>query len=125
MFVQIFYADSGKYLTQDERDVVFSNIDDLLICNTALLSDMENRQNEKANVVDRIGDVFLKHVNKFKYSLYLSILTGYIYIQADSLQCYSTYCQKQSYATKFLQKKREDDQWFEVFLKVLQISHVL
>jgi hypothetical protein len=59
---------------------VFSNIDDLLICNTALLSDMENRQNEKANVVDRIGDVFLKHVNKFKYSLYLSILTGYIYI---------------------------------------------
>lgn len=41
---------------------------------------MENRQNEKANVVDRIGDVFLKHVNKFKYSLYLSILTGYIYI---------------------------------------------
>lgn len=49
-------------MTQDERDVVFSNIDDLLICNTALLSDMENRQNEKANVVDKIGDVFLKHV---------------------------------------------------------------
>lgn len=38
--------------------------------------------------------------------------------QADSLQCYSTYCRNQSYATKFLQKKREDDQWFEVFLKV-------
>ncbi|KAI7888806.1 uncharacterized protein EV154DRAFT_424999 [Mucor mucedo] len=89
MIINIFYADSGKYLTQDERDVVFSNIDDLLICNTALLSDMENRQNEKANV-------------------------------ADSLQCYSTYCRNQSYATKFLQKKREDDQWFEVFLKTAQ-----
>ncbi|KAG2195516.1 hypothetical protein INT47_002712 [Mucor saturninus] len=100
MIINIFYADSGKYLTQDERDVVFSNIDDLLICNTALLSDMENRQNEKANVVDKIGDVFLKH--------------------ADSLQCYSTYCRNQSYATKFLQKKREDDQWFEVFLKTAQ-----
>ncbi|CAO3630800.1 unnamed protein product [Mucor fragilis] len=100
MIINVFYADSGKYLSQDERDVVFSNIDDLLICNTALLSDMETRQREQANVVDKIGDVFLKH--------------------ADSLQCYSTYCRNQSYATKFLQKKREDDQWFEVFLKTAQ-----
>ncbi|GAA5798518.1 hypothetical protein EDC94DRAFT_593478 [Helicostylum pulchrum] len=100
MIINIFYADSAKYLSQDERDVVFSNIDDLLICNTALLSDMETRQNEKANVVDKIGDVFLRH--------------------ADGLQCYSTYCRNQSYATKFLQKKREDDQWFEVFLKTAQ-----
>ncbi|KAG2237303.1 hypothetical protein INT48_009036 [Thamnidium elegans] len=111
MIINIFYADSAKYLSQDERDVVFSNIDDLLICNTALLSDMETRQNEKANVVDKIGDVFLRH--------------------ADSLQCYSTYCRNQSYATKFLQKKREDDQWFEVFLKTrvecrsLDLSHFL
>ncbi|KAG2207242.1 hypothetical protein INT46_008860 [Mucor plumbeus] len=100
MIINVFYADAGKYLSQDERDVVFSNIDDLLICNTALLSDMETRQREQANVVDKIGDVFLKH--------------------ADSLQCYSTYCRNQSYATKFLQKKREDDQWFEVFLKTAQ-----
>ncbi|KAL7334415.1 hypothetical protein PS15p_200047 [Mucor circinelloides] len=100
MIINVFYTDSGKYLSQDERDVVFSNIDDLLICNTALLSDMETRQREQANVVDKIGDVFLKH--------------------ADSLQCYSTYCRNQSYATKFLQKKREDDQWFEVFLKTAQ-----
>lgn len=50
-------------MSQDERDVVFSNIDDLLICNTALLSDMETRQREKGNVVDSIGDVFLKHVS--------------------------------------------------------------
>ncbi|KAK4521682.1 uncharacterized protein ATC70_004214 [Mucor velutinosus] len=100
MIINVFYTDSGKYLSQDERDVVFSNIDDLLICNTALLSDMETRQRGQANVVDKIGDVFLKH--------------------ADSLQCYSTYCRNQSYATKFLQKKREDDQWFEVFLKTAQ-----
>ncbi|CEP12393.1 hypothetical protein [Parasitella parasitica] len=100
MIINVFYTDSGKYLSQDERDVVFSNIDDLLICNTALLSDMETRQREQANVIDNIGDVFLKH--------------------ADSLQCYSTYCRNQSYATKFLQKKREDDQWFEVFLKTAQ-----
>ncbi|KAG0745074.1 hypothetical protein G6F23_004691 [Rhizopus arrhizus] len=100
MIVNVFYTDSGKYLTQDERDVVFSNIDDLLICNTALLSDMETRQREQANVVDKIGDIFLKHAN--------------------SLKCYSTYCQNQSYASKFLQKKREEDQWLEVFLKTAQ-----
>lgn len=58
----MFYVDSGKYLSQEERDVVFSNIDDLLICNTAFLSDMETRQKDQANVVDKIGDVFLTHV---------------------------------------------------------------
>ena len=61
-FAKVFYTESGKYLSQDERDVVFSNIDDLLICNTALLSDMETRQREQANVIDKIGDIFLQHV---------------------------------------------------------------
>ncbi|KAI8338784.1 hypothetical protein EDC96DRAFT_611240 [Choanephora cucurbitarum] len=100
MIVNVFYTESGKYLSQDERDVVFSNIDDLLICNTALLSDMETRQREQANVIDKIGDIFLQHAN--------------------GLKCYSSYCRNQSYATKFLQKKREEDQWFEVFLKTAQ-----
>ncbi|RCH90712.1 hypothetical protein CU097_003149 [Rhizopus azygosporus] len=100
LIVNVFYTDSGKYLTQDERDVIFSNIDDLLLCNTSLLSDMETRQREQGNVVDKIGDIFLKH--------------------AESLKCYSTFCRNQSYATKFLQKKREEDQWFEVFLKTAQ-----
>jgi hypothetical protein len=69
--------DSGKYLSQDERDVVFSNIDDLLICNTALLSDMESRQKENGNVVDYIGDVFLKHVSFYSskiHSIWLNML---------------------------------------------------
>lgn len=80
---------------------------------------METRQREQANVVDKIGDVFLKHVS---ISILIRVLIEtdpwFDLWQADSLQCYSTYCRNQSYATKFLQKKREDDQWFEVFLKV-------
>ncbi|KAI9478903.1 MAG: hypothetical protein EXX96DRAFT_525777 [Benjaminiella poitrasii] len=92
MIINVFYTDSGKYLSQDECDVVFSNIDDLLLCNTALLSDMESRQREQANVIDKI----------------------------DDLKCYSMYCRNQSYASKFLQKKREEDQWFDVFLKATQ-----
>ncbi|KAL0078645.1 hypothetical protein J3Q64DRAFT_1664753 [Phycomyces blakesleeanus] len=110
----VFYADSGKYLTQEEQDVVFSNIDDLLLCNTALFSDLETRQREGGGVVGNVGDVFLKH--------------------AESLKCYSTYCRNQSFASRFLQKKREEDQWFEVFLKTartrtecrsLDLSHFL
>lgn len=37
-------------------------MDDLLLCNTALLSDLEAKQREGANVVSTVGDVFLKHV---------------------------------------------------------------
>ncbi|CAO3592901.1 unnamed protein product [Absidia cylindrospora] len=100
MIVNIFYTDSGKYLRPNEQDVVFSNIDDLLLCNTAFYSDLETRQRECANVVDCIGDIFLQH--------------------AESLKCYSTFCRNQSFASRLLQKKREEDQWFEVFLKTAQ-----
>ncbi|CAO3620385.1 unnamed protein product [Cunninghamella echinulata] len=100
MIVNLFYAESGKYLKQNEQEVVFSNIEDLLICNTTFLSDLETRQRECANVIDCVGDIFLQH--------------------AESLKCYSTYCRNQSFASRFLQKKREEDQWFEVFLKTAQ-----
>ncbi|KAI9492304.1 hypothetical protein BDB00DRAFT_441263 [Zychaea mexicana] len=100
LVVSVFYADSGKYLTRDEQDVVFSNIDELLLCNTALLSDLESRQQESAGVISNIGDVFLKH--------------------AENLNCYSTYCRNQSFASRFLQDKRQQDQWFDVFLKTAQ-----
>lgn len=61
---KVFYAESSKYLTRDEQDIVFSNIDDLLICNTTLLSDLESRQRDGTGVVGNIGDIFLKHVRK-------------------------------------------------------------
>ncbi|KAJ8662806.1 hypothetical protein O0I10_000982 [Lichtheimia ornata] len=89
LIANVFYTESMKYLARDEQDVVFSNIDDLLLTNTALLSDMEARQNEGANV-------------------------------ADNLKCYSTYCRNQSFASRLLQDKRKQDQWFNVFLKTAQ-----
>ncbi|KAI7880960.1 hypothetical protein K492DRAFT_207137 [Lichtheimia hyalospora FSU 10163] len=100
LIINVYYTESMKYLARDEQDVVFSNIDDLLLTNTALLSDMEARQNEEANVVSKIGDIFLKH--------------------ADNLKCYSTYCRNQSFASRLLQDKRKQDQWFNVFLKTAQ-----
>ncbi|KAG0191810.1 hypothetical protein DFQ28_010924 [Apophysomyces sp. BC1034] len=82
MIVNIFYVDSGKYLSQEEQDVVFANVDDLLLCNTALLSDLEARQRENANVIDSIGDIFIKHILKSTpkkhsdYGLVRSALAG-------------------------------------------------
>ncbi|ORX55702.1 hypothetical protein DM01DRAFT_1335097 [Hesseltinella vesiculosa] len=100
MIVNVFFVDSSKYLQPNEQDVIFSNIDDLLLCNTALLSDLEKRQRECANVIDCVGDIFLQH--------------------AESLNCYSSFCRNQSFASRFLQKKRSEDQWFDVFLKTAQ-----
>ncbi|KAI8070947.1 hypothetical protein BC940DRAFT_175940 [Gongronella butleri] len=115
MIVNVFFVDSSKYIQPNEQDVIFSNIDDLLLCNTALLSDLEKRQRECANVVDCVGDIFLQH--------------------AESLKCYSTFCRNQSFASRFLQKKRQEDQMFDVFLKTtaqnrpecrsLDLSHFL
>jgi hypothetical protein len=43
--------------------VIFSNVEDLLLCNTAILSDLEDRQREGANFVGAVGDIFLTHVS--------------------------------------------------------------
>ncbi|KAI9322514.1 hypothetical protein BX666DRAFT_1849334 [Dichotomocladium elegans] len=89
LIINVFYTDSARYLERDEQDVIFSNIEDLLLCNTALLSDLESRQRDDGNF-------------------------------ADNLKCYSTYCRNQSFASKLLQDKRHQDQWFDVFLKTAQ-----
>lgn len=43
--------------------MIFSNVEDLLLCNTAILSDLEDRQLEGANFVSGVGDIFLTHVS--------------------------------------------------------------
>lgn len=60
---QVFYADSSQYLSPDAQNVIFSNVEDLLLCNTGILSDLEDRQREGANFVSAIGDIFLTHVS--------------------------------------------------------------
>jgi len=65
--------------------------------NTALLSDLEQRQ-EEGTVVECIGDVFLKH--------------------ADNMTCYIEYCGNQMNASKFLIMRRSADRELDQFLKV-------
>jgi len=100
LIVNVFYANSSQYLSPDAQNVIFSNVEDLLLCNTAILSDLEDRQLEGANFVSGVGDIFLTH--------------------AENLKCYQTYCRNQSAASKFLQKKRDEDKVFAAFLKSCQ-----
>src|SRR5687768_14888897 len=91
MIIQVFYGPLGQRqqdfsLTDQELSIIFSNIQDILICNTEILSDMEQRQSEQEFLVDCIGDTILNH--------------------SDGLKCYVKYCGGQLEGSKFLQKKR-------------------
>ncbi|CAH1756504.1 8066_t:CDS:10 [Entrophospora sp. SA101] len=77
MIIQVFYGplqqrQQNFSLTDQELSTIFSNIQDILICNTEILSDMEQRQNEQEFLVECIGDVMLNH--------------------SDNLKCYVEYC---------------------------------
>ncbi|CAG8557077.1 1263_t:CDS:10 [Ambispora leptoticha] len=97
MIVEVFYGPLQSILDAQELMTIFSNIEDILLCNTAILSDLEQRQRDEGFYVDSLGDILIKHV--------------------DSLRCYVTYCGNQLNASKFLQKKRTEDQRLEEFLK--------
>ncbi|KAI9286625.1 hypothetical protein BC943DRAFT_351418 [Umbelopsis sp. AD052] len=100
LIVNVFYASSGQYISPDAQNIIFSNVEDLLLCNTGILSDLEDREREGANFVSAVGDIFLNH--------------------AENLKCYQTYCRNQSAASRFLQKKRDEDKVFATFLKSCQ-----
>ncbi|CAG8555372.1 11309_t:CDS:10, partial [Ambispora gerdemannii] len=97
MIVAVFYGPLQNLLDAHELTTIFSNIEDILLCNTAILSDLEQRQRDEGFFVDTLGDILIKHV--------------------DNLRCYITYCGNQLNASKFLQKKRAEDHRLEEFLK--------
>ncbi|CAG8523760.1 4631_t:CDS:10 [Paraglomus occultum] len=99
MIIQTFYSPLQSRLSSSELTTLFANIDDILLVNTALLSDLEQRQ-EEGIVVECIGDVFLKH--------------------ADNLTCYIEYCGNQMNASKFLIMRRSADRELDQFLKKQQ-----
>src|SRR6266542_3840189 len=78
--------------------VFYGPLQNILLCNTAILSDLEQRQKDDKLYVNNVGDLLLKH--------------------SDDLKCYEIYCGKQLNASKFLQKKRYEDKTFSEFLKV-------
>jgi hypothetical protein len=115
---QVFYMplqQSPSLLEPQELAAIFANLQDLVICNTKILSDLEALQAKDHNMIHRIGETLLKHV---------SAVSEYekrkIRDDEDSLLAYFRYCSNQMTASKFLQKKRSEDAAFGDFLKVLQ-----
>lgn len=49
-------------LSRKEITVVFANIEDILLTNTAFVSSLEERQKDCRLYVDKIGDILLKHI---------------------------------------------------------------
>ncbi|CAG8440515.1 4016_t:CDS:10 [Acaulospora colombiana] len=100
MIVEVFYGPMQDLLPKNELEMIFSNIEDILLHNTAILSDLEQRQKEEDYIVKSVGDVLVKH--------------------SAGLRLYVKYCGNQMNASKFIQKKREEDKRIEEFLKRCQ-----
>lgn len=56
-----------EMLSGHELKTIFANIEDLLVYNTQLLSDLEDRQSHSEYIISAIGDIFLKHVSITSY----------------------------------------------------------
>lgn len=100
LLVEAFYGPLQSLLSERDLRTIFSNVEDILLCNTALLSDLEDRQRDNGLYVDCVGDIMLRHT--------------------DGLRAYIEYCANQSHAAKYLQRKREQDKRLGEFLKRTQ-----
>lgn len=87
LIVEVFYSSLLPILSEKEITVVFANIEDILLTNTAFVSSLEERQKECRLYVDKIGDSLLTHL--------------------PNMGGYMEYCVNQSTAIKVLQSLRE------------------
>ncbi|KAI5118090.1 hypothetical protein M0805_007740 [Coniferiporia weirii] len=87
LIVEVFYSSMVSMLDEKEITVVFANIEDLLLVNTAFLSSLEERQKECRLYIDSIGDLLVRHM--------------------DNMGVYANYCVNQGNAIKILQSIRE------------------
>lgn len=62
MTLQVFYSSMLQLLSLKEITVIFANIEDILLTNTAFVSSLEERQKDCRLYIDKIGDILLKHI---------------------------------------------------------------
>ncbi|KAJ3029914.1 UNVERIFIED_CONTAM: hypothetical protein HDU68_010697 [Siphonaria sp. JEL0065] len=100
LLVELFYQPMSQFLSDADLRTIFANIEDILMVNTMIFSDLEAAQVESRYVVTNIGALFQKH--------------------ASALECYATYCGNQGVASRMLQKKRTEIPALQDFLKERQ-----
>ena len=59
---QIFYSSMLRLLEPKAIEVVFANVEDILLTNTTFLSSLEERQRSCRLYIDNIGDILDKHL---------------------------------------------------------------
>ncbi|PPQ97490.1 hypothetical protein CVT26_002719 [Gymnopilus dilepis] len=89
LIVEVFYSSMIPMLSQKEITVVFANVEDLLLTNTAFVSSLEERQKDCRLYIDKIGDILLTHI--------------------PSMAVYTEYCVNQSVAIKVLKSLRDSN----------------
>ncbi|KDR82039.1 hypothetical protein GALMADRAFT_240494 [Galerina marginata CBS 339.88] len=89
LIVEVFYSSMVSLLSTKEITVVFANIEDLLLTNTAFVSSLEERQKDCRLYIDKVGDILLTHI--------------------PNMGAYMQYCVNQSTAIKVLQSLRDSN----------------
>ncbi|KIK78082.1 hypothetical protein PAXRUDRAFT_17082 [Paxillus rubicundulus Ve08.2h10] len=89
LIVGLFYSRLMETLDEQSTASIFSNIEDILLTNTAFLSTLEERQRDCRLYVDHIGDLLERHM--------------------PNMKVYLNYCVKQANAGNVLRSMRESN----------------
>lgn len=87
LVVEVFYSNMLALLDEKAINTIFANVEDILLTNTAFLSQLEERQKECRLYIDNIGDLLEPNIS--------------------SMGVYMQYCVNQATAIKVLQDLRD------------------
>ncbi|KAI8614258.1 Dbl homology domain-containing protein, partial [Chytriomyces sp. MP71] len=100
LILEVFYQPMAAFLSDTDLRTIFCNVEDLMMTNTVIFSDLESAQKEQHFIVNNIGELFQRH--------------------APALDGYETYCGNQGVASRMLQKRRQENLSLQEFLKNCQ-----
>ncbi|SCV70541.1 BQ2448_1935 [Microbotryum intermedium] len=108
--IEVFFNQLQTVIPTKALQVIFANIEDILLFDTIFLSELEDRQRTARLYIDTIGDIVKKHVR------------GY--------ECYRGYCVNQANAARTLDDLKRSHPQLRAFLegsriKGLELEHFL
>ncbi|GAA5957438.1 hypothetical protein JCM21900_003306 [Sporobolomyces salmonicolor] len=104
LVVEVFYQALQPVLPTKALQVIFANLDDILLNNTVFLSQLEDRQRESRLYINEIGDVIKQHMK--------------------SLDVYRGYCVNQANAARTLADLKVSDRSLKNMLDGLRVKNL-
>ncbi|GAA5873711.1 hypothetical protein JCM3774_000147 [Rhodotorula dairenensis] len=105
LVIEVFFSALQPVLPEKAAHIIFANIDDILLFNTVLLSDLEERQRESRLYINTIGDVIEKHMGS---------VGGH----------YRGYCLNQANAARTLNDLKTSDRSLNTLLDGLRVKNL-